>query len=97
MLKKGTHIRWLAKSARGSQWREGVVRGHYPAGRRLRLPASADPNKLKAADVNRVHARYLVEIPRRHKTSGRRMSSLWMAPKAVALEKALARRGARVG
>lgn len=82
-------IRWLASGPRGSQWREGIVRGYYAPGRPLRLPPSADWRKLKAAKVNSVHARYLIEVRRVHKTSGRRLASQWMAPKAVALERAM--------
>jgi len=63
------------------------VRAYLPPGRRLRLPKRADPAKCRVAEVNSVHARYLVEVPRHNARSGKRLGSHWLAPKAVILDK----------
>jgi D-aminopeptidase len=87
VIDRGTEIVWLSEGPKGHKMRRGVVRAHVPPGRQLRLPKSADPAKCRVALVNAVHARYLVEIPRANKRSGRKLASLWMAPKAVTLDK----------
>lgn len=87
MIDRGTRIRWRSDGPSGFRQLEGIVRAHIPPGRKARLPKHADKAKFKAKDVNRVHARYLVEVPRRNARSGRPIASLWMAPKAVTLEK----------
>jgi hypothetical protein len=87
MLAKGTRIRWLSRGRQGRRVLEGIVRAHVPAGRKIHLPAHADPAKLRAALVNRVHARYLVEVLRRNARSGRPIASQWMAPKALTLDR----------
>ena len=87
MLSKGTRIRWLSRGREGGRTLEGIVRALVPAGRKIQLPAHADPARLRAARVNRVHARYLVEVPRRNARSGRPIASQWMAPKALTLDR----------
>lgn len=86
-LTKGTRIRWLSRGRQGRRTLDGVVRALVPAGHKIHLPAHADASKLRAALVNSVHARYLVEIPRRNARSGRPIASRWMAPKARTLER----------
>lgn len=89
MIAKGTRVRWRSDGPQGHcVQREGVVRAYLPPGKRARLPADA---KFKASEVNSVHARYLIEVPRANKRSGRKLASHWLAPKAVTLDR-LARR-----
>lgn len=90
MLRRGARIRWRSDGPRGrGRWREGVVRARlWPGDSALaHMPASADVMKLRAHDVNSVHTRYLVEVPRVNKRSGRRLASHWLAPKASVLER----------
>jgi hypothetical protein len=87
MIAKGAEIIWLSDGPRGTRTRTGIVRAHVPPGRAIKLPKSADPAKLRAKVVNSVHARYLVEVPRRNARSGRRLASQWLAPKAAVLDK----------
>jgi hypothetical protein len=90
-FEKGTRVRWRSEGPNGHVMREGIVRALVLPGRKVTLPKSADPAKFKAKIVNRVHTRYLVEIPRANARSGRKLASAWLAPKAVTFEK-LARR-----
>jgi len=87
MLTRGTRIRWLSRGREGGRTLEGIVRALVPAGHKIQLPAHADASKLRAALVNRVHARYLVEVMRRNARSGRPIASRWMAPKARTLDR----------
>lgn len=86
MIKVGDRVRWRSLGRAGSRTREGVVRAHLPPGRRARLPADA---RFKAAAVNSVHDRYLIEVRRWDVRSGRRLPSHWLAPKSRWLEKNL--------
>ena len=87
MIDRGSQIGWRSDGPAGSRMLVGIVRAHVPPGRKIRLPKSADPVKLRAQIVNTVHARYLVEVPRCNVRSGKRIPSLWMAPKARTLDK----------
>ena len=87
MIERGTEVVWMSEGPRGHKMRRGIVRAHVPPGRRLKLPRSADSAKCRVTEINAVHARYLIEIPRANKRSGRKLASLWMAPKAVTLDR----------
>jgi hypothetical protein len=86
-FKKGTEIRWTSKGPAGQKKRKGIVRGFCLAGEELKFPKSADLAKFKAEPMNQIHNRYLVEIVRVHKRTGKKLKSQWLAPKAVTLEK----------
>jgi hypothetical protein len=86
-LKRGQKIRWTSKGPMGKKRREGIVRGFVPAGAEIKFPKTADMNKFKAEQVNKIHNRYLVEIPRVHKRTGKKLASQWLAPKAAILDK----------
>jgi len=83
-LHKGSRVRWKSEGRGGAKWREGIVRGYLEPGVRARPPKDA---QFKAAAVNSIHARYLVEIRRENKRSGRKLPSLYLAPKARLLER----------
>jgi hypothetical protein len=87
LIARGTKIRWRSDGPKSATVREGVVRGYLPPGRRLKLPKSADPAKCRVSQVNAIHARYLVEVPRRNARSGKKLASHWLAPKAKTLDK----------
>lgn len=87
-FKRGQKVRWKSVGPGGyTKMREGIVRGFAAAGEELTFPKSADPNKFKAETKNKIHARYLIEIPRQHARTEKKLASQWMAPKAVTLEK----------
>lgn len=86
-LKRGQKIRWTSKGPKGKKRREGIVRGFVPAGSEVKFPKAADLNKFKAEMVNVIHNRYLVEIERVHKRTGKKLPSQWLAPKAAILDK----------
>jgi len=87
VIKRGSKIKWVSEGPRGTKNREGIVRAHIKSGKPVRLPKRADPAKFKAAKINSVHDRYLIEILRTNLSSGRPLASAWMAPKAATLEK----------
>jgi len=87
MFRRGDEISWTSNGPKGVRERVGIVRAYVKPGKEIKLPKRADPAKFKAALVNTVHARYLVEIQRVHKNTGRKLKSHWMAPKAVTLER----------
>ena len=86
-LKRGQKIRWTSKGPAGKKRREGIVRGFVPADTEIKFPKSADMNKFKAELTNKIHNRYLVECPRAHKITGKKLASHWLAPKAAILDK----------
>lgn len=83
-LAKDQGYAWDSSSPTNTIRRRGIVRAFVPAGEKVKLPAKA---LFKAARVNSVHDRYLVEIPRRHATTGEELPSQWLAPKAVVIER----------
>jgi hypothetical protein len=86
-FKKGSEIRWTSVGPMGKKKRKGIVRGFCKAGEELKFPKSADLAKFKAEPMNQIHNRYLVEVPRTHARTGKKLPSHWLAPKAVTLEK----------
>lgn len=85
-FKNGQKVRWISKSPHGEKEREGIVRGYLKPGDELKLPKSADVNKLKASPLNTVHTRYLIEVKRVHARTGVKLASHWLTPKAVTFE-----------
>jgi len=87
MIAVGRKIEWESVGPRGHVVvRRGTVRGRLTAGEAARLPKGA---KFRAEVTNYVHARYLVEVERVDGRNGKKLASLWMAPKAVTLEAAI--------
>lgn len=75
---------WDSASPSNVIRRRGYVRAFVPAGKRAPVPKKA---AFKAATVNSVHDRYLVEVPRWHARTGEQLPSQWLAPKAVVIER----------
>lgn len=86
-FKKGTCVSWTSKGPAGEKKRKGIVRGFVAPDHEVKLPKSADESKFKAEKVNKIHNRYLIEIPRgENKKTGKKLPSYWLAPKAVTFE-----------
>lgn len=83
-IKNKTKIKWRATSSTGSKLREGLVIGYVPAGKPVKTIARGE---CKFQTLNSVHDRYLVEITRTDRRSGKKRVSKFMAPKARWLEK----------
>lgn len=85
-IKRNTKIRWTSRGPQGERKREGVVKAFVPKGQDIKLPKSADPAKFKATVRNKIHDRYLIEVPRVNAKTGQKLASHWLAPKAAFLE-----------